>query len=778
MPAVRAARHSRWRHVAGIGWVVLAGCAVLTPALVHAGLGGNASVYDPITFDQVDEIIPWSTLAWTQVHSGHVPLWNPYSVLGMPLAFNWQSAPFSLPSLIGYLFPLHLAFTVQLLVTLLVAGSGVYFLGWVMGLGVIGCTFGAVVFELSGAFIGWLGWPVSSVMSWAGWGFAAALLLMQGRHRRRATVLLAVVIAFAIYAGQPDTLVVLGVGLVLFLVVILVAKGARERAWRSVRRPFVDVVLAGVAGLGLGGPLLLPGVQLVKGANRNKYAMVALPVHDLAHVLFQGFDGVPVAGKQWFGGTLSYEYSSAYVGVVALVLAVCALWWQRHNIEVVAFAVVAVAMTGIAFLPPAVTFLDRLGGGVLWNRGIFLLTFALAVLAAIGMDGLVRHCTERGVLVQVGLAFIGAAVLLAILWALGRGHLNASETRVRADSFVWPAVETAAGLLVVLVAGLVRNRRARTMGKAVPSSSMGRWMGVVLLACETAFLVTAGAPLWSSGSLMTPTHTEVALKRTAGSALVGFGARSCFPIASLGILADINVEVGLRELSVYDPVTPRTYFSTWRALTGNAGGNGIHQSSFFCPTVTSTRVARRFGIGFIVLPAGAAAPAGSVYAAAVDDQRLYRVPGAAFATATPIRADGALPGPDAPGVPVSVSRQGPASMSVMMDISSPQVVRLRLTNVPGWHASIDGRALSLRPFSGVMLQARVPPGRHTIELHYWPTAFTLGIILAAASFVALVAWLVAMPLARLLKRKSRGSRMAGLEPPTPRRSGRAVVDST
>ena len=70
--------------------------------------------------------------------------------------------------------------------------------------------------------------------------------------------------------------------------------------------------------------------------------------------------------------------------------------------------------------------------------------------------------------------------------------------------------------------------------------------------------------------------------------------------------------------------------------------------------------------------------------------------------------------------------------------SAPGVLRLRLTDLPGWHASIDNRPLALRRFSGVMLQARIPAGRHTVVLTYWPTTFTVGIILAACSAAGLV----------------------------------------
>src|SRR6202034_4514906 len=109
--------------------------AVLAPAFSHGsylgsfdwvsrfGLSHNPAVvvHDRQTFDQIAEFIPWTKLAWTQVHQGHLPLWNPSSVLGMPLAFTWQAGTFSIPVLLGYLFPLRLAYTVQVMATLVIS---------------------------------------------------------------------------------------------------------------------------------------------------------------------------------------------------------------------------------------------------------------------------------------------------------------------------------------------------------------------------------------------------------------------------------------------------------------------------------------------------------------------------------------------------------------------------------------------------------------------------------------------------------------------------------
>ena len=212
--------------------------AVLAPVIAHGASFGSYDVLSQFGVlrqpgvvvhnvqagDQSDQIIPWATLAWTQVHQGHLPLWNPYEGLGMPLAFNWQTAAFSLPSLVGYLFPLQLSFTVQVVLTLVIAGTGTYVLCRVLRLGTIASVFAATVFELSGPMLGWLGWPHAAVLSWSGWLFAAALLVVGGRHRLRDVAFLALVIAAMVYAGQAEVLVLVGLALALFLVCLLLQR--------------------------------------------------------------------------------------------------------------------------------------------------------------------------------------------------------------------------------------------------------------------------------------------------------------------------------------------------------------------------------------------------------------------------------------------------------------------------------------------------------------------------------------------------------------------------
>ncbi len=636
---------------------------VLLPALVHGtSLGpfdllaqvgltqqSGVAVHNGITSDQIRQFIPWTSVAWSQVHHGALPLWNPYSALGMPLAFNWQSATFSVPALVGYLFPLHLAYTVQVIVTLIIAGTGAYVLARVLHLGALGCVTAATVYELSGAFQSWLGWPQASAFVWTGWIFAAALLVIRGGRRVRHVAFFAVVLACMIYSGFPDSDVLVGLALAVFLVVLLGQRAFRHADSGAVVRPLVDLAIAVVAGAALGAPLALPGLQLSAGSWRSATASlpldhVGLPVHDLVNFVFQGFYGLPVAGSHWFGSPSYFYYpgTAAYVGVIAVVLAATALALRRQDPEIIAFGAVAIAMAAAIFVAPLYSLLNRLPsvGGVLWVRALMPMSLAIAVLAGVGIDVLVRSHHERTVRSWLGAGFAVAAVVLALLWVFGRGHLPPAEAAIRAKSFIWPAIETTLGLVVVGTLTLMQRT-----GRHIRADTH-RWAAFAFVACETAFLVASGAPIMSSSpSYPAPTPAVTTLERAVGSSVVGGGTGFC--VIGLGIMANANDLYGVRELAVYDPMTPVAYFRSWHAATGESVDSNA--TSLFCPPIPTAAVARRYGVGFVLEATGAPGPRGAVFDMMVGDEELYRIPGAGVATLTPLQAKGRFPNTDALG---------------------------------------------------------------------------------------------------------------------------------
>jgi hypothetical protein len=763
--------------------VVLAALGVLAPVLAHGSSFGSYDVLSQFGLlrqpgvvihnlqagDQSDQIIPWSTLAWTQVHHGQLPLWNPYEALGMPLAFNWQTAAFSVPTLIGYLFPLHLAFTVQVVLTLIIAGSGVYVLGRVLRLATLACVFAATVFELSGPMLGWLGWPHAAVLSWSGWLFATALLVVRGSHRLRSVTLFALVIAAMVYAGQAEILTLCGLALLVFLVALLVQRTPVGRGSGPIRRPVFDLAIGVVTGLALGAPLLLPGLQVAGGSQRalpggDPAEILAgnppMPAHNLLHFVFQGFDGLPIAGSHWFGYIGGYSETAAYVGIIALVMAVTGLAVRRRRPEVVAVGVVVVVMTAVAFAPPLVAVLYRLPliGTVLWQRAILPVAFGVAVLAGVGMDALLRAHDQRALRRWLGGGFGVAAVLLAVVWLFGHGDLAAGDAGIRARSFIWPAAVTVVGLMVVAVLVLVARRRGDSRTRQRSGARL--WAALILLGCETAFLLSAGAPLWTSTSTpFAPTPAVEALKGSVGSSVVGLGASLCFLPPGLGLPENAQIAFGVQELALYDPMIPSSYYSSWRAVSSQPAG--IPDDSVYCPGIGTAQLARLYGVSYVLERSGSPGPQGGIFVKTVgEDEDLYRIAGAGAATLTPLTADGGLPAESESGSPVAVSHSSAASWKIVTDTDKAQALRLRLTDVPGWHATVDGQPVPLESFAGVMLQLKVPAGRHTVELRYWPSTFTAGLVLAG---FALVGLLVALMVVVARGRRERGPGSPTLE---------------
>jgi hypothetical protein len=771
-----------WKHLVGLGCIVAAAGAVLAPELAHGASFGpfdllshygflkqqGVTVHNPQAGDQIDAILPWFTTVWEQVHHGHLPLWNPYGALGMPLAFNWQSGAFALQSGIAYLFPVNWAYTVQIAATLIIAGSGAYVLGRVLRIGTLGCVFAGVAFELSGPMIGFLGYPHSGVMAFAGWLFAAVLLIMRGKHPARDVAFFAVVMAFAAYAGQPEILVLLFLALAIFTGVLLLSRAIWDQGPIAV--PVGHLAIGVAAGGALSAPLLLPGFQLISGSLRNVASLdLGLPAHDLTHLVFSSFDGLPTTGSGLYA--FFYGESAAWVGVIVVVLAVVAVA-RRFRVEgVAALGVTALVTAAIIFVRPVVSIMNHLPlvGHIAWHRSLFLLAFALATLGGVGIDLVVRASSERATRNWICGGFAAMALILLGIWTFGRGRLSPAEASFRAHSFIWPVVGTAVGLAVSLgLYALARHTKKQTSDFADDKSvtklaKVGGLAGGILLLCETGFLVAAGTPIWTSSPDFFSTPPAVAsYQNTVGSSLVGFGPSACFLPPGLGLPTNDNDVYGVDELAIYDPAVPQEYFTAWKNATGQRAGYLTYY--IYCPDITSASLARLYGASFVLEHQGVPGPAGSVFDKSIDNEDLYRIPGAARATLSPLDSTGGLPPIEAPGTPVAMSQPDPASWRLTTDTSTKEVLRLRITDVPGWSATIDGRPLPLQSYAGVMLQAVVSPGRHTIALQYWPTDFSLGLWLAAIAAVGLLLWLAIAAFMRRRAKAHSDSRTGGAPP--------------
>ena len=757
---------SRWIDLACIAWVVLVGIAVLAPALAHGisigpydilsqgGLTAHSAVpNDALLGDQIEQMIPWTNLAWTQVHAGHLPLWNSYNVMGTPLAFNWQSATFSFPALVGYLLPLSLAYTTQVIVTLIVAGCGAYMLCRLLRIGPVASAFAGVAFELCGPFFTWLGWPIAAVFSWLGWILAGFILIQRGQHRARYVVLTGIALAAAVYAGQPDALVVFFMGIAAFVVVSLATLTVRGDQTFRLASSALDTCLAVLLGFLFSAPLALPGLQLLHGSVRSLSgggSFFGQRAIGASHA-FYGFVLGLVALPNYF---LFY-----YIGVPVVVLALGTVLFSFRRKYVPAFAALCLLGAVLAFVHPVDAALNALPGlrAIRFPRGVILLAFGTAILGAMGLNRLIRTA-RRTVLIGFGILFAAGGVVLVVVWLTGANRIEGFAVLGTA-SYLWVAGGILIGLALVALG--VIDLRHRPDVAASQSSGMPlrttwtaprNWGACLLLALESGFLVIAGISVWSAPppqANATPAVKQ--LERIVGSSVVGLGQSDCLN-DNLGINPNANILFGIHEYAVYEPLLPSRYYTSWTALTGTSGGYSL--ASRFCPAFTSASLARRFGVSFVLDHQGAPGPSGAAYVTTIAHEDVYKIPGAGIATLAPMTQGHSSTDAQEETVVPRVSHPDSGTWQVITTASHAQNLRLRLTDVPGWHATLDGRPLGLRPYGDIMLQATVPAGHHVVTVRYLPTSFLYGLILAAIGVLGSVVLLSFRPISRRWHRRS------------------------
>jgi hypothetical protein len=740
---ISAARSPTWRRIGpdaiGVGCTVLAAVLVLVPALrpgvslgpfdVLSRLALTArpgvTVHNAMQSDQILFFVPMTNAAWQQVHNGHLPLWNPYNVLGTPLAFNWESGVFSLPMLLGYLAPVGFAYTVVVLAKLVIAGTGAYVFGRVLGLRPLSATTGAVAFELSGTMLHYSGWSLTGVTCWYGWVFAAAMLTVSSRRRVLGMCMLPVSVAFAIYGGYPAGLAILAGALAVFVVLHL-ATGLRSGGARA--GPALVRLAGGVLlGASLGAPLLLPGVQLGLESAR-RYApgnTQSYPLSHLPDLLASGLQGANFK-------------TSAYLGVVAVALAVVGAASLRRRRDALALAVIAVLAGLLTYVSAADRLAHLLPGGrdVNWDQAVSAMTFALAILCAIGVEHLLDPETSaRARDVALG-AFAGCGLVVGLVElaiAIGANGVGSYQS-----SLIWPAAQAVAGVALL---ALLRPRNPRRLRAGVGVD--GRSVAALLFSVQAAFLITSGVSFWSlSSSFFSPTAEVSTLQRSLGDNTVGLGLctglGSVQPFAQeVGIRADANIGYGVKEMAVYDPILPEAYYRAWFSISGQRTPVELSRLGIFCPSIGTVAEAQALGVSYVLEPPGDRGPIGTVYERSIGPESLWFVPGSARATVSTATAGASCAAPG-PAAPVPVTETSPGSWRIVVDSGAPKLLCLRLTAAPGWRATIDGRPLGLRTWEkGMMLEARAGPGRHFVALSYWPVLFSAGLLVALCSLLVL-----------------------------------------
>jgi hypothetical protein len=665
-----------------------------------------------IHFDQVKSYYPWQVFINRSLRDGEVPLWNPYSFAGTPfLAANANSVlypPRAILSLVASPMRVHDALVAT---HMLIAGLTMYLLLVYLRVCFGGAMLGAVAWMASSFMLAWLALEHFVVVAAL---LPLALLLTDVSMRRRswaATLALGVVLALLFFGGNVLFVELCFLMLAIYGGALLIGRTAasrRSRAQDRTHRLAGDLSRFSIPWLqcaGLSAVTLLPTVELVRSTARDPLSYTelrdtSLPASELANILLP-----PGLGEASF---LRDPYHAALFGGTAVgVLAVLALAVRRPGVwfaRILAFVTLLVALGTPLLALPYLT-LPGFGNLKPLGRVLFLFAFALAILAAYGLDAVTSRLREhtRGrvgalAVVLVPVAVIGMTLLQLRIYA---GDVVRSQEQLPRLSY--PATPMVKRMLndpdkrFLAVGGVLPGstsmvyplRNALGYESIVPGRVQDFWRvvsGLPLGELQHVPVQSAFEPLPSAEDLRWDLLPRAGIEYVA------------MPPAQKGLPVDTPAKLVYDgedgRLARVDDALPRAY------VVGR------------CEEVADSRAAlRRFQERdfdprmAVVLERGTARAAGCVRreAPASGSARIVRE-----------RVN---------GLTLNVNA-GASGFLVVND-----------TWDAGWRATVDGRDTAVVPANGLFRAVHLRAGQHVVQLRYAPTSYTAGLWISVATLL-------------------------------------------
>ena len=721
--------------------------AVLTLAALWGLFFWRYFAPDPVdrvalpTGDFTDHFYVLRSFAFDQLRAGHFPLWGGEGVFSVyPFQSDPESALFYPPAILNLLlwlvlgesrFPLA-GFQLEALGHVLLASLLTYLFLRLHVRRRSAAILGSVAFSYSGYLISYPLQQISFIEA-AVWLPLALLGVYQltetGRLRYAALTGLAFTLAFL--PGNPQNLMFLFYTTIAYY---LYLSWLKRTPWRLAAG---RLALIGLIALGLSAVQLLPSVQWWRLSIRAdmpfEKAAVGLPPSDIVQLVFTGL-------VSW--------WQPLYVGVLTLVLACLAglLSRRRDTPFWVALAIVALIFSlGKNVFGFEVAHLLLPGISLFRNqeRHAYLVTFALATLAAYGADVFIAPLTRRNRRVVAALArwlWRAVPVLFVILLVVITLDRLGNDPGDGGQTAAHVAVLFISLALVALAFYLRLYRRGSR-----------RLWGALLLAILVFDLFSLNrtrlyapyhdphtvSPLWYQ-VLSDPGFFRV---QEDAFPIVGdvAGRRQLRQVSGVAIrMADYQEfldgafeDVRWKLLGVKYLVTWRGSLLTWQER--QVPGEKLMEEGEGQTAKALHRLAEPPRPAWIVHDVVVAADKGELFS------QLNAPDFDPFRTAVTWEPVAVQPG-DPAADSVVITRFEPNRVALQARSSSPGLLVLGEVMYPGWRAWVNGRPARLVTADGILRAVALPAGEAQVEFRFQPDLFFAGAGISAMTAVLLLGW--------------------------------------
>ena len=764
---------SPWhRDVVGLGLLALAALGFFWRVVV----GQNWMPADG--GDLVSFLFPTYRFAAAALHQGSWPLWNPALYGGAPHIGDIQAGFLYPPNLLLFLlktdFP-YVALQWLSIGHIWFAGAGMYLL-LARGLRVrrVAALTGALAFMFSDAFLTHFGNlnfnGVASWLPWVFWAYAGSWTVRSAgvetgtqsspvtrdafRNLGRAA-LAGLLLAIATLAGHIQATLFIALALVIYTGLWLWLNRDEPAPGRRVTAAFVSLSTCFLVSVLLTAPILLPAFQLTGHTARAGWDYTQAAGYSLSPAqwigwLVPGFFG---RGPQFHWGAWP-RVEVGYIGIQTLVLAGLALALQRER-RTWAWAGLAgitfVLALGIYAIPHGwLTLVPGFGQLRAPARLVLLTDFALAALAAIGLDAALRPLEGRAraafekiwrivVYATAAVLAIGVPLAYMVLLLVQDGE-PAIELRV---SITLIAVLSFAGLLLASLLWLSARRgnwaRPTTLGWLAAGlvlldlASLGAYQDLGGKNPSLGFEQPAIANYLAGqagGPYRIDTRTDIESLWQPDTALL-YGLEDVGGVANPLALADATrywENLGSRSSRLYDLLNIR-YVIAKKDVTLDWDKFALAFDAD--PQLNVYENRRALPRAFFV---------GQIQPAATHEDAWNAIHVSDFDPATTAVVEGVSDSilASTSNGQVTEIASAPNRLTIKVNADGPALLVLSQVWYPGWQVRVDGRAQGspLRTdylFQGVPLEA----GSHTVELQFISPWWRIGWVLAGISVIGL-----------------------------------------
>jgi len=711
--------------------------------------------------DLVSFIYPTYHFASHCLKRGIIPLWNPYLYCGMPFAADSQSGLFYPINLLFFLLTPSFTYrTVELMAVFhfFLAGAFMYILlrslqsGGQANLHRSAALAGAIAFMFSDLFVTHFGnLNMIAVAAWLPLIFLFYhRAVVEGRPALAA--LAGIFLGMAILAGH--------IQITLFILLTLALYTLYEgtsRASKSLLRSLTHHLLpCYLLAFCFSALFLIPALEMATHTVRARMSYqeasrYSLPPAGLVGLLIPGFFG---RGPGGFWGPWD-RVEAGYIGVLPLILAGFAVLLKRDGFArflagLAAFSLLLAMgqhtiLHGWLYLLPG---FDKVRAPA---RFIYIMDFALAILAALGLDSLLRPLNCRG-------RVLFSRLLRTLSWFWGGTVLIGGPLACYAvlTTQVWKPARYRN--IVSAFNGFVFFVLLLTASLTLLHMRLHHWVGRRTLSLLAVGLITVD--LLSLGAYVELGHRDVTSGFNHPEAIAFLRSdRSFYRIDSKTDVGEVwQPDTGLLHgigdvWGVYNPSLLADYDRYW----GYLGSRSAPLYDFLNAkyVIGSKKVELDWGkfvpvfdgdpkvniyLNTKALPRALLIHKAVLASSQEEAFALIHKPG--FDPARTVVVEG--------GEPLDATARGEETVDIVayspnevrLDVEAAGEGYLVLSEVyyPGWRAYVDGQRVPLLRANYAFRAVHLSPGHHVVHLAFEPTSWKVGLGISVATWVGLAVW--------------------------------------